>query len=191
MTASALLSTPKRSKRATSSSSLERNPVKVCLRVRPLTFGESTDGSSCIEYSADDPNAIVVKSDELEKEKKQARFFFSKVFPGESTQHHVFEATTLPLVTDLLLGRNALLFTYGITNSGKTHTMEGPDTNPGIIKRLLAVVFNSIKDYRADSCLFRINHSNGVDVLVCWSGAISTCIQTLTRKTKKLLSAVQ
>jgi kinesin family protein 23 len=91
---------------------------------------------------------------------------FSKVFHEESTQHEVFETTTLPLVTDLLLGRNALLFTYGITNSGKTHTMEGSEGNPGVIKRLLAVVFNSIREYRADSCLFRLNHKNGVEVLV-------------------------
>jgi kinesin family protein 23 len=140
--------------------------LQVCLRVRPLTFGESTDGSSCIDHTDDDPNAILFKIEELEREKKQARFVFSKIFPGDSTQHRVFEDTTLPLVTDLLLGRNALLFTYGITNSGKTHTMEGPDANPGIIKRLLAVVFNSIKEYRADPCLFRINHHNGVDVLV-------------------------
>ncbi len=31
----------------------------------------------------------------------------------------------LPLVEDLLLGKNGLLFTYGVTGSGKTHTMQG------------------------------------------------------------------
>ena len=84
---------------------------------------------------------------------------------------------------DLLLGKNALLFTYGVTNSGKTFTMEGPQHNPGIVQRLLAVVFASIREYRADACQFRINHLNGVDVLVrlcnpCNGSRLITALQT-------------
>ena len=36
----------------------------------------------------------------------------------------VFQKTAFPLVMDLLRGQDTLLFTYGITNSGKTHTMQ-------------------------------------------------------------------
>ena len=37
----------------------------------------------------------------------------------------VFQRVGLPLVEDLLEGKNGLLFTYGVTGSGKTHTMQG------------------------------------------------------------------
>jgi hypothetical protein len=47
------------------------------------------------------------------------------VFGEDSTQSEVFQRVGLPLVEDLLLGKNGLLFTYGVTGSGKTHTMQG------------------------------------------------------------------
>jgi kinesin family protein 23 len=40
-----------------------------------------------------------------------------------------------------------VLFTYGITGSGKTYTMMGPLNNPGLIPRSFDVVFNSIGPY--------------------------------------------
>ncbi len=44
--------------------------------------------------------------------------------------------------------------------------MEGSENQPGIIKRLLSVVFNSIKDYQADPFVMRPNKSNGIDIIV-------------------------
>lgn len=51
---------------------------------------------------------------------------------------------TLPLVEDLLHGKNSLLFAYGVTGSGKTHTMNGELQDGGIIPRCLDVIFNSV-----------------------------------------------
>ena len=42
-----------------------------------------------------------------------------------------------------------LLFAYGVTCSGKTHTMIGETDNPGILPRCLDVVFNSIGENQA------------------------------------------
>ena len=57
----------------------------------------------------------------------------------------MFHQTALPLVKDLLHGRNGLLFTYGVTGSGKTHTMQGSPNDPGIMVRAIDVIFNSIE----------------------------------------------
>ena len=46
-------------------------------------------------------------------------------------------------------GKNGLLFTYGITNSGKTYTMTGEPDNAGILPRCLDILFNSISDVQA------------------------------------------
>jgi len=40
-----------------------------------------------------------------------------------------------------------VLFTYGITGSGKTYTMMGPLNNPGLIPRSFDVIFNSVGPY--------------------------------------------
>ena len=43
----------------------------------------------------------------------------------------------------------ALLFTYGVTSSGKTHTMTGSRNDQGIVPRSLDVIFNSISQMQA------------------------------------------
>jgi len=40
------------------------------------------------------------------------------------------------------LGKSALLFTYGVTNAGKTHTIIGPSQDPGILPRSIELILN-------------------------------------------------
>ena len=47
---------------------------------------------------------------------------------------------------DLLQGKNGLLFTYGVTGSGKTHTMQGNARDGGVMIRAIDVLFNSLQD---------------------------------------------
>ena len=48
---------------------------------------------------------------------------------------------------------------YGITGSGKTHTMSGSTSNPGMLPRCLDVLFNSIQDYQTERSVCRISVS--------------------------------
>lgn len=79
-------------------------------------------------------------------------YTFSHVFPPDTQQPSFFSKTTLPLVRDVLEGRNGLLFTYGVTNSGKTYTIQGGNTqgSAGILPRTLDVIFNSIESLHGD-----------------------------------------
>ncbi|KAI0359037.1 kinesin-domain-containing protein [Trametes cingulata] len=79
-------------------------------------------------------------------------YTFSHVFPPDTQQPEFFSKTTLPLVHDVLEGRNGLLFTYGVTNSGKTYTIQGGNTqgSAGILPRTLDVIFNSIEGLHGD-----------------------------------------
>lgn len=74
-------------------------------------------------------------------------YTFSHVFPSNTIQSDFFVKTTLPLVRDVLMGQIGLLFTYGVTNSGKTYTIQGGTTpgSAGILPRTLDVLFNSIE----------------------------------------------
>ena len=47
---------------------------------------------------------------------------------------------------DLLQGKNGLLFTYGVTGSGKTHTMTGSARDGGVMIRAIDVLFNSLQE---------------------------------------------
>lgn len=64
------------------------------------------------------------------------------------------------MIHDVLEGENALIFAYGVTNSGKTFSIMGTKQNPGILPRTLDVIFNSIEDYKSDSKVKPCMHSN-------------------------------
>ena len=77
---------------------------------------------------------------------------FSHAFLPSTQQADFFAKTTLPLVQDLLDGQNGLIFAYGVTNSGKTYTIQGgnkPGTG-GILPRTLDVIFNSVEGLQSD-----------------------------------------
>jgi len=48
-----------------------------------------------------------------------------------------------------VLFKLGLLFTYGVTGSGKTHTMTGSPGQGGLLPRSLDMIFNSIGPYQA------------------------------------------
>lgn len=79
------------------------------------------------------------------------RYRFTQIFEEDITQQEFFSKTTLPLISDLLKGENILIFAYGVTNSGKTHTIMGSPNDTGILPRTLDVLFNSIGDLITDS----------------------------------------
>ena len=45
------------------------------------------------------------------------------------TQAELFEDTVKSQMSDFLDGKNALIFSYGVTNAGKTYTIQGKAAN--------------------------------------------------------------
>ncbi|ODN75618.1 kinesin family member 20/23 [Cryptococcus wingfieldii CBS 7118] len=84
-------------------------------------------------------------------------FSFDQVFPPDTPQSDFFTTTTLPLVDKLLAGENGLMFTYGVSNSGKSYTIQGGSTmeaeQRGVLPRAIDVVFNSIEGLESSAKL--------------------------------------
>lgn len=49
----------------------------------------------------------------------------AQVFGPDTTQEEIFEGTVKQPVQEFLDGYNRLIFTYGVTNAGKTYTYQG------------------------------------------------------------------
>ncbi|XP_060795753.1 kinesin-like protein KIF20B isoform X2 [Neoarius graeffei] len=131
----------------------EKEHLQVYLRIRPLTSTESEFSESQACISVEPPDTVVLKAPRLSLTARQSeklgpqlaqRFQFSKVYGPETTQRQIFDGTTKALVKDVLGGENSLVFTYGVTNAGKTFTFLGPESDGGILPRSLNVIFNSI-----------------------------------------------
>lgn len=56
---------------------------------------------------------------------------------------------------DVLSGNNALVFAYGVTNSGKTYSVIGKDQDPGLIPRSIDLIFNSIQTHQSETKVFK------------------------------------
>ncbi|XP_036405342.1 kinesin-like protein KIF20B [Megalops cyprinoides] len=134
---------------------LEKEHLQVYLRIRPFTSAESYNGESQECVAVEPPDVVLLKpprtslsarlSDKSIPQTAQ-RFQFSRVYGPETTQKEMFDGTVKCLVKDVLEGGNSLVFTYGVTNAGKTFTFLGSDGDAGILPRSLNVIFNSIED---------------------------------------------
>ncbi|NXH62845.1 KI20B protein, partial [Rhabdornis inornatus] len=126
--------------------------IQVCLRIRPFTLLERENGSQdCV--SLEDSTNIVLKPPQhfLSRLSEKTsgpmlqKFTFSQVFGPETTQEEFFEGAMKQPVQDFLDGYNRLVFTYGVTNAGKTYTFQGTEDDVGILPRTMDMLFKSIQ----------------------------------------------
>lgn len=96
-------------------------PVRVCLRLRPMTKLERNRRSrSCIEVH--EGNRQFTVDSPLDGEYD---FCFDDVFNVDSPQKEVYESVGISLVDSLLQGVNCAVMAYGLSGSGKTHLLTG------------------------------------------------------------------
>lgn len=104
------------------------------------------------------------------------KFDFPKqIFGPDTTQEQVYEACAPELIDSFLEGQNhALLFAYGQTGTGKTHTMFGPaeslaspTPHPdwGLLPRIIDKTLAFIKEHPERSCSLTISAIE----LYCWA----------------------
>ncbi|XP_068585465.1 kinesin-like protein KIF20B isoform X2 [Cebidichthys violaceus] len=132
--------------------------LQVYLRVRPFTAAERDKRETQDCVTIEGPDTVVLTAPRTCPSNRQSdkslpqtaqRFTFTQVFDPDASQKKVFEGSVRGLVRDVLTGGNCLVFTYGVTNAGKTFTFLGPDHDSGLLPRSLSVIFNSI-----DGCLY-------------------------------------
>ncbi|XP_074467799.1 kinesin-like protein KIF20A isoform X1 [Sebastes fasciatus] len=128
--------------------------VKVFLRIRPLTETENCRGEEQGCVAVQDEETLLLKAPKESQNMRTAergitqsmhKFSFSKIFGPETTQQQFYECTMKNMVKDVLHGENRLLYTYGVTNSGKTYTIQGSGREAGLLPRALASLFRKLQ----------------------------------------------
>ncbi|XP_034284938.1 kinesin-like protein KIF20A [Pantherophis guttatus] len=129
-------------------------PLKVYLRVRPFSKAEleNNENQDCLIIENQEavtlqaPKELAqIKTNEKKIGQSAHQFTFTKVFGPDTTQNEFFEGTMKDIVNAYLDGRNGLVFTYGVTNAGKSFTVQGCPKDGGILPRSLDMIFNHIK----------------------------------------------
>ncbi|XP_073319823.1 kinesin-like protein KIF23 isoform X2 [Pagrus major] len=164
-------------------SNTEKDPVGVYCRIRPLG-GEDEEccvemiSSSTIQLHA--PDGLKANRN---GEYKETQYTFKKVFGINTTQMELFEDVARPLVEDLIHCKNGLLFTYGVTGSGKTFTMTGSPGEGGLLPRSLDMLFNSIGPFQAKRFVFKPDDKNGMEI----QGQVDALLERQKRDSQPLV----
>ncbi|KAH0909819.1 hypothetical protein HID58_033140 [Brassica napus] len=130
--------------------------ICVAVRVRPPTPESSSSENGSSLWKVEDNRISLHKS--LDTPISTASYAFDHVFDERSTNACVYELLTKDIIHAAVEGFNGTAFAYGQTSSGKTFTMTGSETDPGIIRRSVRDVFDRIQMISDREFLIRVSY---------------------------------
>ncbi|KAB2627702.1 centromere-associated protein E-like [Pyrus ussuriensis x Pyrus communis] len=127
--------------------------ICVAVRVRPPVTHDSSTGAF---WKVDDNRISLHKSHGTPI--SGISYAFDHVFDEGCTNSRVYELLTKDIIHAAVEGFNGTAFAYGQTSSGKTFTMNGSETDPGIIHRAVRDVFDRIQLMSHREFLIRVSY---------------------------------
>ncbi|EFJ12447.1 hypothetical protein SELMODRAFT_124179 [Selaginella moellendorffii] len=128
-----------------------KESISVTVRFRPLSSREIQKGDEVAWYADGDTT--------VRSEYNLATFYaFDRVFGPATTTRGVYDIAAQHVVAAAMQGVNGTVFAYGVTSSGKTHTMHGDQKSPGIIPLAVKDVFSIIQDTPGREFLLRVSY---------------------------------
>ncbi|KAK1555535.1 hypothetical protein Q3G72_027817 [Acer saccharum] len=125
--------------------------VVVTVRFRPLSPREINKGDEIAWYADGD---FTLRNEF----NPSIAYSFDRVFGPATTTRHVYDVAAQHVVGGAMQGINGTVFAYGVTSSGKTHTMHGEQKSPGIIPLAVKDVFGIIQETPGREFLLRVSY---------------------------------
>lgn len=142
---------------------------------------ESQESLFCGVNTIDSENNSVVIVDPT---KGLRNFIFDEVHSDHSTQESIYLKSACPVICDFINGTNGSIMSYGVTGSGKTHTMFGPDDSfaierddyatgslAGVVPRATKEIFDTLK-YRENNLNLKIKANVAVSYVEVYGNQI-------------------
>lgn len=115
--------------------------IKIAARLRPRIEHEIDDQGIQITHDEDGEGPSWICVPNPRDVTQVFRFPFTSCYDQDSTQEAIFEQDVRPLIDVVYSGVTVTIFAYGVTSSGKTHTMQGTKACPGVIPRVVEAMF--------------------------------------------------
>lgn len=125
--------------------------ISVTIRFRPLSEREFQRGDEIAWYADGDK---IVRNEY----NPATAYAFDRVFGPHENSQEVYDVAARPVVKAAMEGVNGTVFAYGVTSSGKTHTMHGDQNSPGVIPLAIKDVFSIIQDTPGREFLLRVSY---------------------------------
>ncbi|KAL6141544.1 hypothetical protein ACLB2K_059832 [Fragaria x ananassa] len=125
--------------------------VTVTVRFRPLSPREIRQGEEIAWYADGD---TILRNEH----NPSIAYAYDRVFGPTTTTRHVYDVAAQHVVSGTMEGVNGTIFAYGVTSSGKTHTMHGDQRSPGIIPLAVKDAFSIIQETPNREYLLRVSY---------------------------------
>ena len=130
--------------------------IMVVVRVRPL-LPTDREGKNVVRVLDNklvvilDPTKVRDETDVLRQNRsREKKYAFDYVFNEKDDQVAVYSNTTKFMIQGVLDGYNATVFAYGQTGAGKTYTMIGNESSPGIMVQTLQDLFLASQSHESN-----------------------------------------
>ncbi|KAI9674270.1 MAG: hypothetical protein M1829_003817 [Trizodia sp. TS-e1964] len=125
--------------------------VIVSVRVRP--DASSQNDSSEGEWLVDGRRSLVSY-----RGREGGDYFYDNVFATQDKNDKVYDSSAKRLVRRVMEGYHGTVFAYGMTGTGKTFSMQGTTTSPGVIPLAITDIFSYIRETPHREFLLRVSY---------------------------------
>ncbi|KAK3336801.1 kinesin motor domain-containing protein [Cercophora scortea] len=125
--------------------------VIVSVRVRPDAGGNEnrTDG----EWMVDGRKSLIAYNG-----KEGGDHYYDNVFTTHDDNSRVYDHIAKRLVRRVMEGYHGTVFAYGMTGTGKTFSMQGTASSPGVIPLAITDIFSYIRETPSREFLLRVSY---------------------------------
>ncbi|KAI9668278.1 MAG: hypothetical protein M1821_001098 [Bathelium mastoideum] len=125
--------------------------VLVSVRVRPDVGPAETRAQG--EWMVDGRRSLVSY-----KGKEGGEYYYDNVFTTHDHNARVYDSAAKRLVRRVMEGYHGTVFAYGMTGTGKTFSMQGTTTSPGVIPLAITDIFSYIRETPHREFLLRVSY---------------------------------
>ncbi|KAE9971773.1 hypothetical protein BLS_004316 [Venturia inaequalis] len=126
--------------------------VIVSVRVRPDQAPSERDQSD-VEWLVDGRHSHIAY-----RGREGGDYSYDNVFSVNDKNGKVYDASAKRLVRRVMEGYHGTVFAYGMTGTGKTFSMQGTATSPGIIPLAITDIFSFIRETPQREFLLRVSY---------------------------------
>ncbi|KAI2695578.1 hypothetical protein CBS147332_9327 [Penicillium roqueforti] len=127
--------------------------VLVSVRVRPDNNSGGETPRNHGEWSVDSRQSLISY-----RGKEGGDYFYDNVFNPQENNAKVYDSAAKRLVRRVMEGYHGTVFAYGMTGTGKTFSMQGTATSPGVIPLAITDIFSFIRETPHREFLLRVSY---------------------------------
>ncbi|KAI8961849.1 kinesin-domain-containing protein [Daldinia sp. FL1419] len=126
--------------------------VLVSVRVRPDAGGNGNNKPEG-EWMVDGRRSLIAY-----RGREGGDYFYDNVFTTHDDNSRVYDHIAKRLVRRVMEGYHGTVFAYGMTGTGKTFSMQGTASSPGVIPLAITDIFSYIRETPSREFLLRVSY---------------------------------